>query len=80
VERQSLALRNNETARVEFLKKIAASQLKLLELGKQLNLNYKQETTPARMEGRGRTELSESLEKVGLFAKGTTVEFYVSHE
>jgi hypothetical protein len=61
VEVQTVAMRNNETARVEFLKKIAASQLRLLELGKQLNLNFKQETTPTRIEGRGRSELSEAL-------------------
>jgi hypothetical protein len=54
IDKQALALRNNETARVEFLKKIAGSQMKLLELGKQINLNTKQETTPARIEGRGR--------------------------
>jgi hypothetical protein len=32
------------------------------------------------MEGKGRSELSEALEKVGLFARGTVVETYVSHE
>lgn len=49
-------------------------------MGKQINLNAKQDSTPARIEGRGRAELSESLEKVCTFAKGTTVEVYVSHE
>lgn len=51
---QTLALRNNETARVEFLKKISVSQFKLIELGKLLNLSSRPEAGLAKMEARGR--------------------------
>lgn len=42
-------MRNNETARVEFLKKVATNQFKLLELGKQFTLNFKIDNNIARI-------------------------------
>lgn len=70
---QTLALRNNETARVEFLKKISVSQFKLIELGKLLNLSSRPETGLAKMEARGRAELTDAFEKVEQLAKTNVV-------
>lgn len=73
-----VALKHNETARAEFLKKVATNQAKLLELGKQLNLGGGKELP--KWELKGRSDLRESLERVESFSRSSSLEAFVSHE
>lgn len=78
VERQVAILGENETGRVQFLGKVAESQMRALELTKQVEIQEKEYRV--RSAGRSRSAFSEMMLGLMVFAKGTIREEAVSHE